>query len=66
MKIVQKSPAYSYYIIKYMLFDYLIKYNLDPTDINDEIITNSVKQNIFINSKYIKLKSLRMTLFELF
>ena len=65
IKIIQKSPAYSYYIIKYMLFNYLIKYNLIPTDINDEIITNSVKQNIFINSKYIKLNSLRMTLFEL-
>ena len=63
--IVQESPAYSYYIIKYLLFDYLIKYNKDPTEINDEIITSAVKQNILINNKYIKLKSLRMTLFEL-
>lgn len=64
-EIIQKSPAYSYYIIKYMLFNYLIDNNIDPTKINDDIITNAVKQNIFFNSKYIKLDSLRMTLFEL-
>jgi hypothetical protein len=63
--IIQKTPAYSYYIIKYMLFDYMINNNIAPININNKLLTNSIKNNIFINNKYIKLNTLRMTMFEL-
>lgn len=63
--IIQETPAYSYYIIKYMLFNYLIINNKLPDTINDKIISESVKENILVDNKYIKLDSLRMTLFEL-
>ena len=63
--IIQETPAYSYYIIKYMLFNYLIINNKLPVAINDKIISESVKDTTLFNDKYIKLDSLRMTLFEL-
>ena len=69
----QKSSAFSYYIIKYLLFDYFINIekNIDVLKYLSENNFNSIltklfqKKKKFIISDYNNLNSLRMTLFQL-
>jgi len=60
--IKQSTPAFSYYILKFMIFEYLI--NNDLINNYTNLITNILKIG-FTQQKYIKLKSSRMTLFQL-
>jgi hypothetical protein len=72
----QKSPAYSYYILKYIIF-YYFNNNFDKILFNDIFYNNIhynkliklIKKNKFNddddNNIYINLNSARMTLFEL-
>ena len=68
IKINQGSNVFSYYIIKYLLFKYLLKINniktyLKNIKLND--LLKNVMKNKFKNYLYNKIKSLRMTLFQL-
>ena len=70
IKIIQDTSAFSYYIIKYLLFDYIVKLKLDNlleyiNTINYSILLNNIMTTKFINSNYHDIKSLRMTLFQL-
>lgn len=60
--ITQTTSAFSYYILKFMIFKYLINNDLIANYTN--LITNILKIG-FIQQKYIKLKSSRMTIFQL-
>jgi hypothetical protein len=62
--IKQTTPAFSYYILKFMIFEYLINNKLIDYDNYNELIFNISKVG-FKQNKYIKLKSSRMTLFQL-
>ena len=69
-EIVQNTSVFSYYIIKYLLFEYII--NLINSNIFlylDNINYNLLLKNIlnikFIENKYYNIKSLRMTLLQL-
>ncbi len=62
--IKQTTPAFSYYIIKYMIFEYLINNDLiDSNNYNDLI--SSISKIGFKQQPYIKIKSSRMTLIQL-
>ena len=70
MIVKQKSSAFSYYIIKYLLFEYIIKLNIKNLlsylkQINYNILLNNIINNKFIKYNYYNIKSLRMTLFQL-
>jgi hypothetical protein len=62
----QNTNAYSYYILKYRLFDYIIKNNLiiSIDNINNHLLQNIVYNN-FDKVKYENINSSRMTLFQL-
>lgn len=68
IKINQGSSVFSYYIIKYLLFKYLLKINNIKKYLRD-IKFNDLLENImkikFKNYSYNNIKSLRMTLFQL-
>ena len=65
--IKQKSPAFSYYILKYLLFSYLlendIKYNAAKQDYN-EILNKLIKIG-FKQNEFNDIESYRMTLLQL-
>jgi hypothetical protein len=70
--IVQKSPAYSYFILKYYIFEYFI--NEFNHELFNDIFFKSINYNKLIklinfknlnNYRYIDFKSARMTLFEI-
>ena len=62
----QKTAAYSYYILKYLLFDYITNNEIDINKIdNYQNILNKISNNS-ISNNYIKLNSSRMTLFQLY
>jgi hypothetical protein len=68
--IKQKTGAFSYYIIKYLLFTYVINNNIIDYDKRTEIDFNKLLDLILINGmpKYndiIEIKSSRMTLLQL-
>jgi hypothetical protein len=63
--IQQNTSAFSYYIVKYLLFEYSLHnmmslYNDDPNKMIKEILNNG-----FIMKPYIKINSSRMTLLQL-
>lgn len=62
--IKQTTPAFSYYILKFMIFEYLINNKLIDYDNYNDLIFNISKIG-FKQNEYIKLKSSRMTLFQL-
>jgi len=65
-KIIQKSSVFSYYILKFMFFDYLIKNNILLTSkINLTKLFNKIINNGFKLSKFIDTNSTRMTLLQL-
>jgi hypothetical protein len=66
----QKTSAYSYYILKYLLFEYILKLNNNNLKkylkkINYNLLLNNVLKIKIINSSYNNFESLRMTLFQL-
>jgi hypothetical protein len=69
---VQDTDAYSYYILKYLIFDYFIRNNnkkllneiLDQS-INLKKLIDNININEYIGNNYIDFDSARMTLFEL-
>ncbi len=62
----QNTNAYSYYILKYRLFDYIIKNNMiiSIDNINNHLLQDIVHFN-FDKVKYENINSSRMTLFQL-
>jgi len=62
--IVQTTPALSYYILKYLLFEYFLINDL--SEINDyNLLINKITAIGFVKQSYIKLKSSRMSLLQL-
>lgn len=69
--IIQKSPAYSYFILKYFIFEYFI--GTFNQELFNDIFYKGTKYNKLINlinvrdlnEKYIDFNSARMSLFEL-
>jgi hypothetical protein len=65
-KVIQNSSVFSYYILKYMLFNYIIKHNIILD--NDTNLTNLFNKIINYGlklSNFIDIKSTRMTLLQL-
>lgn len=62
-KIYQKSPAYSYYILKYFIFEYA--FNKNPLDIDIHELINQLVVKKMDCKKYIKSPSSRMSLIQL-
>jgi hypothetical protein len=62
--IKQTTPAFSYYILKFMIFEYLINNKLIDYDNYNDLIFNISKIG-FKQNEYIKLKSSRMTLIQI-
>jgi len=69
----QKTPAYSYFILKYFIFKYFNSSYFNETlfndifynDINYDILIDYIKDDTIIDTNYININSARMTLFEL-
>ena len=66
----QNSSGFSYYILKYLLLDYILKLKKKNLlkylkNINYSILLNSIMHKKFIKYNYNNIKSLRMTLFQL-
>lgn len=62
-EIKQNTPAFSYYILKYLLFEYFINNNFDELNDYNKLIKKSI--NNFKIDNYIKIKSSRMSLLQL-
>jgi len=62
--IKQTTPAFSYYIIKFMIFEYLIYNDLIKNHQYNNLITNITNIG-FVQYPYIKIKSSRMTMIQL-
>lgn len=65
--ITQTSPAFSYYILKYMLFNYATKNDVMKYILEDKtnILLKEIISDGFIMKPFIKIKSSRMTLLQL-
>ena len=62
--ILQSTPAFSYYILKYLLFKYFLENKL--IDINDyNTLINKITSNGLVSKPFIKLESARMSLLQL-
>lgn len=62
--IKQSTAAFSYYILKYLLFEFLIDHNLEEAKDYNELLQKSLAQG-FIVKPHIKIKSSRMSLLQL-
>lgn len=62
--IKQSTAAFSYYILKYLLFEFLIDHDLDETVDYGELLKKSLAFGFKIKP-YTKIKSSRMTLLQL-
>jgi hypothetical protein len=62
--IEQKTAAFSYYILKYKMFEYFLYNKLDLSE-NYNVILNKILSNGFTMIDFIKIESSRMTLFQL-
>lgn len=62
--IEQKTAAFSYYILKYLIFEYFLKNDFNSSE-NYEVILENVLENDFKAVPYIKIESSRMTLLQL-
>ena len=61
----QNTPAFTYYILKYLIFNYVIESkSLDCLNRPRELLSNILK-NEFENDKFLNLESTRMTLIQL-
>lgn len=64
ININQGTPAFSYYILKYLLFMYFMEHDLIEIEEYNKII-NKIIAIGFVQKSYIKLKSSRMCLLQL-
>lgn len=62
--IKQTTPAFSYYILKYLIFEYLIDHNINDTKDYNELLQKSLEQGFKIKP-HNKIKSSRMSLLQL-
>ena len=62
--IKQNTAAFSYYILKYLMFEYFLDNEFDSSD-NYKTIINNVLKNGFVTIEYIDIESSRMTLLQL-
>jgi len=62
--IKQKTAAFSYYILKYIMFEYFLNNKINLFEDYNVILDNILK-NGFTMLEFIKMESLRMTLFQL-
>jgi hypothetical protein len=62
--IKQGTSAFSYYILKYMIFEYMLNNNINELK-NFKIVLNKIFNNGFKSKVYIDIPSFRMTLFQL-
>jgi hypothetical protein len=62
--IKQSTAAFSYYILKYLIFEWLIDHNLEEAKDYNELLQKSLAQG-FIVKPYNKIKSSRMSLLQL-
>jgi len=62
--IKQTTPAFSYYILKYLIFEYLIDHNINETKNYNELLQKSLEQGFKIKP-HNKIKSSRMSLLQL-
>jgi hypothetical protein len=62
--IEQKTAAFSYYILKYLMFDYFLIYPFNSSE-NYETILNNILNNGFTMVPFKKIDSSRMTLLQL-
>lgn len=62
--IEQNTAAFSYYILKYLMFEYFLNNVFDSSN-NYKTILKNVLENGFIEKEYIEIESSRMTLFQL-
>jgi hypothetical protein len=70
LNINQYSNGFSYYILKYLVFEYILELNekdllIYLKKINYNIFLKNILKKKFINYNYNNIKSLRMTLFQL-
>jgi hypothetical protein len=63
--IEQKTAAFSYYIIKYLLFEYALNNNIDINMENYNDILKEILDKGFKLQRFIKINSARMTLLQL-
>ena len=62
--IKQSTAAFSYYILKYLIFEFLIDHNLEEAKDYNELLQRSLAQG-FIVKPHNKIKSSRMSLLQL-
>ena len=62
--IEQESASFSYYILKYLMFEYFLNNKLDDS-VEYSIILNKILKNGFIMKEFINIESSRMTLLQL-
>lgn len=62
--IKQSTAAFSYYILKYLIFEWLIDNNLDESVNYNDLLKKSLVRG-FIMKPYVKIKSSRMSLLQL-
>ncbi len=62
--IKQTTPAFSYYILKYLIFEYLINHNINEAKDYNELLQKSLEQGFKIKP-HNKIKSSRMSLLQL-
>lgn len=62
--IVQTTPALSYYILKYLLFEYFLINDLSEID-NYNLLIKKITAIGLVKQSYIKLNSSRMSLLQL-
>ena len=62
--IKQSTAAFSYYILKYLIFEFLIDHNLEEAKDYNELLQKSLAQG-FIVKPHHKIKSSRMSLLQL-
>lgn len=62
--IKQTTPAFSYYILKYLIFEYFVNHNINETKDYNELLRKSLEQG-FTVKPHNKIKSSRMSLLQL-
>jgi hypothetical protein len=62
--IKQSTAAFSYYILKYLIFEWLLDNNLDESINYNDLLKKSLIKG-FIMKPYVKIKSSRMSLLQL-
>ncbi len=64
ISIKQNTPAFSYYILKYLIYEYLLHNNFSEIYDSQKLLDNALS-NGFKQTPYVTIKSTRMSLFQL-